>query len=269
MRLELEKHTFKDILNAVWIPLFGVGIMALLFFAEAKDFISLTPWGIRPREAKGLVGIFLSPFLHGSTEHLFNNSLPLLVLGWALFYFYSSLAWRTIFWIVLCGGLWVWLSGRADTNHIGASGLLYGLVAFLFFSGVLRNYKPLIAISMLVIFMYGSLVWGILPVQEHISWEGHLWGGVAGTVMAIYFRPVGPQRPRFAWEDEEDEEVPEEEQYWNRPANRDATLTKNARPYRIVYHMRNDPITPKAPPIPTQTPIVNPEIGEVDSEGEE
>lgn len=247
MRTDLDRHTFKDILSALWVPLIGVGIMALLFIGEDQGFINLRPWGIRPREAIGLIGIVLSPFLHASVEHLFNNSLPLLVLGWALFYFYPTLAWRTILWIVLCGGIWVWLSGRADTNHIGASGLLYGLVSFLFFSGILRGYKPLIAISLLVIFMYGSLVWGILPVQEHVSWEGHLWGGIAGTVMAIYYRPVGPQRPRFEWEDEEDVEIPEEEQYWNRTANRDATLAKNARPYRIVYHMRNNPVTPSPP----------------------
>ena len=171
-------------LRALWPPLLMVSVLALIFFMEDTGVISWRQFGIRPRELKGLVGIISSPFLHGSLEHLFNNSIPLLILGWAIIYFYRELAMKTVAWIILLGGAWVWLSARADTNHIGASGLIYGLASFLFLSGILRKHTPLIALSLFVVFEYGSMVWGILPIKEHISWEGHLWGSVAGIVMA-------------------------------------------------------------------------------------
>jgi membrane associated rhomboid family serine protease len=250
----MDKVALNKIIKAVWPPLIGVMLMTGMFFAEDWGYISVRNWGLRPLDARGLIGIFTMPFLHGSIEHLFNNAVPLLVLGWSLFYFYRSLAWRAIVWIVVCGGVWVWFSGEAGSNHIGASGLVYGLAAFLFLSGILRRYVPLIAISMLVTFLYGSLVWGVLPLQEKVSWEGHLWGAVAGFLMAVYYRPAGPQRPRFEWEDEEDEEVPEEEQYWNQTENRNATLAQNARPYRIVYHIKpKSKVTPLPPSPPADT----------------
>lgn len=235
----MKDRTLADILRALVPPIFFVLTMALVFVGDEWEVISARPWGIRPKSLIGLLGIFTTPFLHGSYEHLFNNSIPILVLGWCLFFFYRNLAWRTLAWIIICGGFWVWVSGRAGSNHIGASGLVYGLASFLFLSGILRKHIPLIAISMLVVFLYGSLIWGVFPVQEHISWEGHLWGAVAGFIAAIYYRPLGPQRTKYAWEDEEEEEVPYEEQYWNHP--QDANLTDNARPYRIVYHLKRKP----------------------------
>lgn len=237
----------KKIWDALWIPLMGVILIAVIFFMEHQEVVQWRQWGIRPREWKGLVGIISSPFLHGSKEHLFNNSIPLLVLGWSLFYFYRELAWRTIAWIVILGGSWVWLSAREGTNHIGASGLIYGLVTFLFFSGILRKYKPLIAISLFVVFQYGSMVWGILPVQEHISWEGHLWGALAGVLMAYYYRPEGPQRPKFDWEDEPDDED-DELGPWNQFKENEVTLSQNARPVKVIYHVkrRSNPSPPSS-----------------------
>jgi len=216
-------------------PLMFVVLIAVIFFMEDAGVVQWRRFGIRPREWEGLTGIIAAPFLHGSKEHLFNNSIPLFVLTWSLLYFYKELFWRAIAWIIVISGVLVWLSGREGTNHIGASGLIYGLVGFLFFSGILRKHPPLIAISMLMVFLYGSMVWGILPVQEHISWEGHLWGGVIGTVMAFYFKPEGPQRRRYAWEDEEEDED-EEDAYWKRDVDR--TLNPDARPVRVRYHIR-------------------------------
>jgi len=235
---------FKKILDALWIPLMGVILISVIFFMEEQEVVNWRIWGIRPREWKGLIGVFSSPFLHGSIEHLFNNSIPLLALGWSMFYFYRELAWRTIGWVVFLGGIWVWLSARGGTNHIGASGLIYGMVTFLFFSGIIRKYKPLIAISLLVVFQYGSMVWGVLPIQEHISWEGHLWGALAGTLMAFYYRPEGPQRPKFEWEDEPDDD--DEIGPWNQFTEEQVTLSQNARPVRIIYHVKKK-TTPSPP----------------------
>jgi membrane associated rhomboid family serine protease len=112
--------------------------------------------------------------------------------------------------IWLFTNFWVWLAARPDP-HIGASGLIYGFVCFLFFSGVIRRNKSLLAISMLVTFLYGSMVWGILPVSQSISWESHLFGSVAGIFAAIYFRKEGPQRVVKVWEEETEPTGPE---YW-------------------------------------------------------
>jgi len=119
-------------------------------------------------------------------------------------YFYKELVIKTVLSIVVLGGAWLWLAGESGSNHIGASGLVYGLVTFLFFSGVIRRYKPLIAISMLIVFLYGSLIWGVFPFKEDVSWEGHLWGGISGIVMAFYYKYAGPQRPKYQWEIEDD-----------------------------------------------------------------
>ncbi len=143
--------------------------------------------GISPLEFKGIAGIFLSPFAHGSFSHLMSNSVSFLVLSVALFYFYRLVAYRVFFinWIV--SGILLWLGGRGSV-HIGASGIVYGLAFFLFFSGVFRKDKRLGAVSMIVVFLYGSMVWGMMPQGGNISWEGHLFGALAGISLAWYYR---------------------------------------------------------------------------------
>ena len=108
--------------------------------------------------------------------------------------------------IWLFTGFWVWLGARSEA-HIGASGLIYGLVCFLFLSGILRKDTRLLAVSLLVTFLYGSLVWGILPVNQGISWESHLFGSVAGLFCAVYYRHEGPQRQKSQWEIDEENEA--------------------------------------------------------------
>lgn len=102
-------------------------------------------------------------------------------------------------------GIWVWVGGRSG-YHIGASGLVYGLASFLFFSGVIRNDIRLLAISLLVVFLYGSMIWGIFPIFPQVSWESHMLGGISGLVLAIYYRKYGPQKKVYEWELEEEEE---------------------------------------------------------------
>lgn len=161
-------------------------------------------WGILPRSTEGLVGIFTAPFIHADKEHLLANTLPLLVVGTGLFYFYRELAIRVIALVWVFSGAWVWMIARGD-YHIGASGLIYGFVTFLFLSGLFRRDTRLMAISMLVVFLYGSMVWGILPIDQRISWESHLLGSIAGVFAAWYFRKDGPQRPKSQWELEEEQ----------------------------------------------------------------
>ncbi len=164
---------------------------------------NLSRFGLRPRSVEGLRGIFTMPFIHGSWQHLFNNSVPLLVLGWALFTFYRGVAFKTLFWIYIISGIWLWISARPSI-HIGASGVVYGLAAFLFLSGWLRREKKVAALSLLVAFLYGGLWWGVLPVDPKISWEGHLWGAVAGFSLAFLYRKQGPRKPEYQWEHDEE-----------------------------------------------------------------
>ena len=183
-------------------------LLIVLWFVKFIEFtfdISFVHNGIDPMHLKGLQGILFSPFIHGSFEHLYHNSVPLLVLGWALFYFYHRISWKVFFMIWLFSGIGTWIFGR-PSYHIGASGVIYGLFAFLFFSGVFRKNIRLMALSMLVIFLYGSMVWGVFPgfsPEKNISWEGHSAGAIAGFALALVFR----KEKAF----EEEEEIPEEE----------------------------------------------------------
>lgn len=154
------------------------------------------------------------PFLHGDFEHLISNSIPLLILITGLVYFYKRLALKVIVWIWLLSGFWLWLGGR-PSYHIGASAVIYGLTVFLFFSGVFRKDRRLMALSLLVVFLYGSLIWGILPIVEEHSWEGHLFGSCAGLLMALIYKSQGPQRPQYSWEIDNDAEIDDgPDAYW-------------------------------------------------------
>lgn len=191
-------------------------VVALLWIAFAFDKVyrlDLFRFGVLPRTAEGLLGIVLSPFVHGDLEHLFNNSAPIMVLGWLLVYFYPKAAWRVVMASWMLGGLWVWTTAR-DSYHIGASGIIYGMAAFLFLSGLLRRRIALMAVSLIVVFLYGSMVWGVLPIQPRISWESHLFGAIAGAVVAWTYRHVPPAHvpPPIVLEDEPDDVLPDQVQ---------------------------------------------------------
>ena len=205
------------LLNAV-IPALLVLVISVVFLLDVEFDLNLYRFGLKPRDVDGLWGIFTMPFIHGSFEHLFNNMTALFVLTWCLFYFYHDLALRILLWTFIMSGIWVWISARG-TYHIGASAIVYGLVTFLFFSGIFRRYYRLMAISFLVVFLYGSLIWGILPIKPGISWEGHLWGSMAGLILAVVYRKQGPQRPVYEWDDEDDEDNEEEPPRIGHPQN--------------------------------------------------
>lgn len=195
----------KRLALSMLIPGIFVSVMWLVKITEILFDFDLTFLGIYPLSIKGIPGILFSPFIHGDFEHLFYNSLPLFFLGTALFYFYSEIAVKISIWTYLLTGILVWIAGR-DAWHIGASGLIYGLASFLFFSGIIRKYFRLVALSLLIVFLYGSMVWGIFPnIYRNVSWESHMLGFISGIILAIAYRKEGPQEPVYEWLDEEDE----------------------------------------------------------------
>lgn len=174
---------------AVYIyPILLVLMIWIVFWIEQSFGVNLRAWGIKPRELIGLRGIFFSPFLHGGTTHLLSNSLPLLLLSLALFYFYRGIAFNVIVFGGILTGLLTWMIGRGGSVHIGASGVVYLLASFLFFKGIWSKNMRLIAVSLVVVFIYGSLIWGVFPGKPKISWEGHLSGFVSGIIFALYYR---------------------------------------------------------------------------------
>lgn len=201
---EIEKEKGKFI-SSLFFPVLFVLVLWIIKLFEIQLQISFAKYGILPLTLEGTRGIFFTPFIHGSVEHLFNNTIPVLVLGTAIFYFYREVAYKVVLYSWILSGFWVWTMAR-ESYHIGASGLIYAFVAFLFLSGILRKNKNLLAISMLVVFLYGNLIWWIFPVKEEISWEGHLMGGVAGILLAIYFRKYGPVKKQPEWMDEDDDD---------------------------------------------------------------
>jgi membrane associated rhomboid family serine protease len=213
----------KKLLLSMIIPGIIVFLMWLVKIVELLFEIDLSRFGIYPLTLQGLPGILFSPFIHADFHHLFNNSLPLFFLSIALFYFYSDVALKVFVWSYFLTGLLVWIAGR-EAWHIGASGLVYGLASFLFFSGIIRRYFRLIALSLLIVFLYGSMVWGLFPgVYKNVSWESHMLGFFSGVFLAVWYRNQGPQQPVYEWMNEEDEEENgsgEEEVFLNNEENK-------------------------------------------------
>jgi len=186
----------------------ALSFVALIWLIQMLNWgldLGLERFGVRPRQLAGLPGILLAPLLHGSFAHLFANSLPLLVLGTGMLHLYPNSALKVIPAVYLGPGIAVWLFGR-PADHIGASGLIYGLVSYMFMAGLIRRDKRAFTASLLVCFLYGTLAWGVLPIKPELSWETHLAAAMIGLVLAIALRRLDiPPRKRYAWEDEEDE----------------------------------------------------------------
>lgn len=196
----------KKLFLSIIIPFIVVFLMWLVKTIEIIFETDFSFLGIYPLRTEGLPGIILSPFIHQDIEHLFDNTLPLFLLSVGLFYFYSEVAVRVFAFTWLLTGFLVWLGGR-QAWHIGASGLVYGVASFLFFSGIIRRYFRLVALSLLVVFLYGEMVWGIFPgIYKNVSWESHMLGFFSGIVLAIWYRKEGPQMPVYDWMLEEEEE---------------------------------------------------------------
>jgi len=176
--------------SSIIVPSRMVFLMWAVFSAEMFLQIDLSIFGIYPRVPLGLIGVLTSPLLHGNVVHLSSNTLPLLFLGTTLYFFYPRIAARVFYQCYLVTGLLVWLFARA-TFHIGASGVIYGLASFLVFYGFFsKDFKSLV-ISVVIMFFYWSLIYGILPTQPGVSWESHLIGGIVGFMSAMYFGKKG------------------------------------------------------------------------------
>jgi len=202
----MNKSEKNQLFSFLFIPFIFLLLMWLIKLIELQFDLSFVKLGVFPQTSNGLKGIFFSPFIHKDLTHLFNNSLPILFLGGLLFSVYRKVALQIFIWLFLISGFWLWIIGR-PSFHIGASGIIYALAAFLFVSGIIQKNRRLAAISCIIIFLYGSMIWGILPTKESISWEGHLAGFFSGILVAIFYRKDGPKRKKYQWEiDEEIEE---------------------------------------------------------------
>ena len=182
-QLKLTKSIFL-------IPIAYVLIIWIIYGIEIAFGYNFNKYGVYPRNLMGFRGVFLKHFIHSNTSHLFNNSIPLFVLLSSLFYFYKEVAYKVLFFGGFFAGFITWMIAR-ESYHIGASGIVYVLFSFVFFSGVIKKHYRLVALSLIVIFLYGSMIWYILPIKDGISWEGHLSGLLVGLFFSILYRNKG------------------------------------------------------------------------------
>lgn len=216
----------RRLINSAAIFTLIVSVLWVIKLIEMMAGVSFARFGLLPLQAKGLPGILFSPLIHADLAHLAANSAPLFVLGTALMFYYRKYGLHIFFFSWVLTGIWVWLFARGNNYHIGASGVVYALAAFHFTSGIIRREPRLMAFSLLVIFLYGSMVWGVFPEffpDRNISWESHLMGFLAGIILAYAYRKNGPEKKVYEWPDEEaDEEDDGTTPYW---AKEDRTLT--------------------------------------------
>ena len=188
--------------------------VALLWLIQIVNWgLDLGPgdFGVRPRQAEGLFGILVAPLVHGDFGHLLANSLPLLILGTTMLYLYPRSALRVLPAVYFGSGIAVWLFSRGS-SHIGASGLVYGLVSYIFVAGLLRRDRRAIAATLLVCFLYGTLVWGVLPIQPRMSWETHLAAAMIGAALGLLLRNFDiPPRRQYSWETQKDDDGEDDE----------------------------------------------------------
>lgn len=194
-----EKIKFRKGLAIAFGFVFAIWAVKIIELGFGISFIS---YGVLPRHTSGLVGIIFYPLIHSNFEHLISNSFPILFLVTALFYFYPSSSMKVLVLIYFVSGILLWVIGR-ESYHIGASGVVYGLITFTFFSGIIRWDRRSIVLSLIVTFLYGGFTWGVLPIDEKISWEGHLSGALIGIICAFIFRKNDPY-DKFAGMDEEE-----------------------------------------------------------------
>ncbi len=220
-----------------------VGFLWVILILDGVFGLGLTRFGLRPRHLQGLIGVFTAPLLHGGAEHLFSNTLPLTISLTTILYLYPRSSVRVMPIIWLGSGVLAWMIGR-DSLHFGASGFVYGLLAYVFISGILRMDMRSVAVSVMVWFLYGGMIWGVLPIRPNMSWELHLSGAILGVVLAILYRrwDVTPVK-RYAWEDDESvpDWFPQEESHTQRSIH---DVSESELPARKITHRNNGNDTP-------------------------
>jgi membrane associated rhomboid family serine protease len=197
---EMGHYKFSN--KVVAIPLIAMILIWGVYWVELTLGINFNEFGVKPRTLLGLRGVVLSPFIHGSLEHLYNNTISLAILLAALWYFYRDVAWKVVLYGIVLSGFLTWMIGRTS-YHIGVSGLIYVLASFIFFKGIFSSYFRLVALSLIVVFIYGSMLWYIFPVKEGMSWEGHLGGFLTGLFLAKVVKARIPPTKKYEWEKED------------------------------------------------------------------
>lgn len=234
-------------ISLFWSMLWPLVFVVVLWAIWITDFtyeLNWTDYGVRPRNVAGLIGILTSPFLHGSAGHLFSNTVPFLVASTFIFFLFPKEKWKILLLIWFFSGFGVWMIGHWNSNHIGASGVVYGLVAFLLTSGIIRKNRMMAAISLILIFAYGSMVWGLFPQWQfnsfiRISWESHLSGAIIGVILAYTYRKHGPPDDQyFVDEEDNDDEDADENQYWKVDPFYDNEVIKKE-DVTIKYHYKD------------------------------
>jgi membrane associated rhomboid family serine protease len=214
-----RQQQFGSFIEAIVYPTLLLMLMWTVYWAQQTFPGHLVSLGVRPKDLSSWPGVLLMPLLHSPSDmaHIVNNSIPTFVLFGAIVYYYREAAWKVLLISWLGTGLSVWLIPPAQhAFHIGMSGVDYALFGFLFLSGFIRRYLPLQAITLFVVFVYGSMFWGLFPQKENISWEGHFSGLIIGFMLALFFRKTGPQSPKYQYEIEKEMgiEPPDLEGIW-------------------------------------------------------
>ncbi|WP_396176969.1 rhomboid family intramembrane serine protease [Flavobacterium sp.] len=254
----MNENHFKFSLSVVVLPLLFVLAIWTVYWFEIRFSNDLTTFGVYPRTLEGLRGVFFSPFLHGSLDHLYSNTIPAFLLIAALRYFYRDNFWQVVLYGILFSGILTWIIAR-ESYHIGASGLIYVLVSFIFFKGIRSQYYRLVSLSLVIIMVYGGMIWYVFPdIEEGISWEGHLAGLITGLVMAVIFKtPDYKKFIKYDWEqpdynpvgDKFMERFDENGNFVNvpKPEVTDSIIETNPfqnttsnNGFQIVYHFKND-----------------------------
>ncbi len=194
--------------NSVRLPFL---FLVMIWFIQAVQTLFLIDFGflgLLPRNVEGLKGIVLAPLIHGDFSHLISNSIPLFVLSAIILFFYPRIAVKSFVFIYLLTGFSVWLFARGNTFHIGASGVVYGLVSFVFWMGIFRRSLKAIILALIVTLLYSGMFLGVLPNQEGISWESHLLGGLVGIFIAYLYKDTiekDEESQRYSWEEEQNQ----------------------------------------------------------------
>ncbi|MBK7131159.1 MAG: rhomboid family intramembrane serine protease [Crocinitomicaceae bacterium] len=218
-------------------------VMWMVYLIDVGFELHLYKYGILPRKTEGLVGIIAAPFLHSPVDfgHIFNNSIPAFVLTWLLFYHYRTIATQVFLLIFFLTGISMWMLAR-DSYHIGMSGVIYGLTSFLVLSGFFRKNMRVAAVSLFVIFIYGSMIWGIFPTAVNISWEGHALGFFSGIILAVIYKNKGPQPQKLLYEIQEEQGIEPEDEYWKIDDEKPENSTPEITEENPIPPLQHDPL---------------------------
>lgn len=235
------KPEARAIVRSFLPGVFFVSLLTAIHYLVREGNPGAIAFGLMPRNPDHLTGILTFPLIHEDASHLYSNAVPLFILMALLHYIYKGLFWPVFILNWILSGAWLWLGGR-PSFHIGASGLLYGLAAFLFFSGLWRWERRTMAVSLIVVFLYGGMVWGLFPFLNDVSWEGHIFGGMSGLLLSWIYRKREPQRPVYEWENETEEPTDNDEPF-------PESVESEDEPMQSEGHETDDPILPSAPRI--------------------